>query len=33
MKFVDTWVNAASINREIKNTIAAAFVYEIPWGE
>jgi hypothetical protein len=31
MKYVDTWSNAASINREIRNTIVANISYEIPW--
>jgi opacity protein-like surface antigen len=31
MKYVDTWANAVSINREIKNSVVASLVYEIPW--
>jgi len=33
MKYVDTWSNAVSINREISNTIVASFTYEIPWAK
>jgi hypothetical protein len=33
MKYVDTWVNAASITREINNTIVASLTYEIPWAK
>jgi hypothetical protein len=29
MKYIDTWVNAASINREIKNTLVASFAVEL----
>jgi hypothetical protein len=31
MKFVDTWSNAVSINRQFTNSIVAGFSYEIPW--
>ena len=31
MKFVDTWSNAVSINRQITNSFVASFSYEISW--
>jgi len=31
MKYVDTWSNAVSINRQITNTVFANFAYTIPW--
>jgi hypothetical protein len=30
MKYVDTWSNAVSINRQITNNVIASFSYEIP---
>lgn len=31
MKYVDTWSNAASTNREIRQNLVANLFYEIPW--
>ncbi|MFH0990595.1 MAG: hypothetical protein V1799_11330 [bacterium] len=31
MKFIDTWSNAVSINREIRNNLIASLSYQIPW--
>jgi opacity protein-like surface antigen len=31
MKYVDTWSNAASINREIRHNIMAGVSYDLPW--
>ncbi|MCX6144177.1 MAG: hypothetical protein NTZ35_13260 [Ignavibacteriales bacterium] len=31
MKYVDTWSNAVSINRQITNSVIASFSYEISW--
>ena len=31
MKFVDTWSNAVSINRQFTNSIIASLSYEFPW--
>jgi opacity protein-like surface antigen len=31
MKFVDTWSNAVSINRQFTNSIVASLSYELPW--
>ncbi len=31
MKYVDTWSNAVSINRQITNSLVASFSYEISW--
>jgi hypothetical protein len=33
MKYIDTWVNAASINREIRNTLAASLAVDLPLGK
>jgi hypothetical protein len=31
MKYVDTWSNAASVNREYRSNIVADVAYELPW--
>lgn len=31
MKYVDTWSNAASINREIRQNVVASITYDVPW--
>lgn len=31
MKYVDTWSNAASINREIRHNVVATVAYDLPW--
>jgi opacity protein-like surface antigen len=31
MKYIDTWSNAASINREIRNNVVATIAYDLPW--
>ncbi len=31
MKYVDTWSNAASVNRELRGNVAAGVSYDLPW--
>jgi hypothetical protein len=31
MKYVDTWSNSASINRQINNNIVVNIAYKLPW--
>jgi hypothetical protein len=31
MKYIDTWSNAASINREFRSAVAADISYALPW--
>jgi hypothetical protein len=33
MKYVDTWSNAVSINRQFTSSIVASFSYDIPWAK